>query len=90
MKKRFTNFLLRLKVCSQILFKRHWMVIALDSENLDALLKEDAFEIDAHQLGLQKYIINKMFKRLAANIDDESLLMNKMEFEYLAEQFSKN
>lgn len=90
MKKRFTNFRLRLKVCCQILFKRHWMVISLSDKDLEFILEGKEFDIDAHYLGLQKYIINKMISGMAEGIDSESLLMNRMEFEHLAEQFSKN
>lgn len=89
---RFQKFLVRLKCCYIILFRKynHWVILNLDKENLIKLLTDKEFEVSMMYHGLQKWCIYKMIKKLSNTKNDIDMILEKAEFEAKSDEFSKH
>ena len=84
------GFIIRLRVARKVLFGNHWFLVSISDSELDNMLLGEDFETEMEFKGLHKYLINNYVYLMSKDIDENSLLLNRMEFEVEAEEFSKS
>ena len=68
---------------------KHCFLVNLKTKQLENLLVDKDFEIEIDYYGVQPYIINKVAKEMSENTRDTDLMLQKLEFEVKAKEYSK-
>ncbi len=89
---RFQQFLIRLKCCWYILRypKNSWAFISIDSENLRALLDEEAIDAQLIRHRLQEYNFYRLLQKIGNSKSDVDMLLAKLQFENDAQEYLQN
>lgn len=61
---------------------RHWVILNIDEDNLVRLIDEQKdLEVESMFCGLQPYNVHQLVKRIAKNIPDEKMILEKAAFQ---------
>lgn len=74
---------IKLRVLWYILTNRydHFIILNIDRPNLEKLLSDENFEVEAMYKGLVPYVFHTMIKHCAKYKDDIELALDKAQFE---------
>ena len=75
----------------EILFNKHkhFIFISLKREELYKSLEQRQFNANMYRHGLQEYNVYYILRQLAASKDDVDMLLERMKFEGMAEEFKQ-
>ena len=80
------KILQRIKIAYYVLFKyQHFFVMNVTEENLIRQLNGEDYDIKGERCGLQNYNMNHIVKCWADMTDDDDMLLQKIQFEAMAE-----
>lgn len=84
--KKINKFILRIRVAWSVLFiYDHFFIINLKRTELIRSFKGEDFDAEGYRVGLQPYNQQMIIKTMGENIDEDSLVLMKAEFEAMAE-----
>lgn len=85
------KILQRIKIVYYVLFKyNHFFVMSISREQLIQQLKGEDYDISEERCGLQNYNMNHMIKCWGDMIDEDDMLLQKIQFEAMAEEKINN